>query len=513
MSKLYVFGIGGTGARVLRTLTMLLAAGVDCGVDIIVPIIIDGDTLNADLTRTKLLIDDYIAVHSIAEKTKRNKFFKTKIQKLDNRFELALKGEAKKFDDFIGKSTMSRENQALVDMLFSKETLHLDMTVGFQGNPNIGSVVLNQFDENEIFKAFSKDFQDGDKIFIISSIFGGTGASGFPLLLKILNEKISDKNKGLDNWGMINKAPKGAVSVLPYFKVSSPQDDSLVNSDTFTDKTKAALSYYKTLYKQLDSLYYVADNTPSTYKHHKGGGEQKNDANFIELTAALAVLDFVNLEKNKENYHNTVDEPNKVSRDNTTYGEFGFLPDKGTHECAVIDFTHLCDETKKLLVEPLTRFTLFCKYMGYTIVDTNENGKTKKEVVKSDNNVFDKRYNQQPYSYSLVRPAQTFKDTAGIKKLIELQAKFYEWLLEMDSEKHTRKFYPMNLEKTKPFDFVKGSMNIVSTPKWFDSIRYKNWARVDNELNRQIRNTDKALKAEERFLELFYRVTESLVKL
>ena len=59
MSKLYIFGIGGTGSRVIRSLTMLLAAGVDCGVDTIVPIIIDRDEANGDYSRTKLLIDKY----------------------------------------------------------------------------------------------------------------------------------------------------------------------------------------------------------------------------------------------------------------------------------------------------------------------------------------------------------------------------------------------------------------------------------------------------------------------
>ena len=39
MAKLYVFGIGGTGARVLRSFTMMLAAGVKVGVDEVVPII------------------------------------------------------------------------------------------------------------------------------------------------------------------------------------------------------------------------------------------------------------------------------------------------------------------------------------------------------------------------------------------------------------------------------------------------------------------------------------------
>ncbi len=43
MAKLYVFGIGGTGSRTLRALTMLLASGVECKFDTIVPVIIDPD--------------------------------------------------------------------------------------------------------------------------------------------------------------------------------------------------------------------------------------------------------------------------------------------------------------------------------------------------------------------------------------------------------------------------------------------------------------------------------------
>ena len=80
MSKLYIFGIGGTGIRVLKSLTMLLAAGVDCGVDTIIPIIIDRDESNGDFTKTKLLIENYLAVNKIARETEINRFFKTKIE-------------------------------------------------------------------------------------------------------------------------------------------------------------------------------------------------------------------------------------------------------------------------------------------------------------------------------------------------------------------------------------------------------------------------------------------------
>lgn len=59
MAKLYIFGIGGTGSRVLRSLTMMLASGVQLGQDEIVPIFIDPDESNADLSRTVDLMNLY----------------------------------------------------------------------------------------------------------------------------------------------------------------------------------------------------------------------------------------------------------------------------------------------------------------------------------------------------------------------------------------------------------------------------------------------------------------------
>ena len=65
MSKIYVFGIGGTGARVIRSLTMLLASGVKLGenIDTVIPVIIDQDRSNGDLTRTIALLKTYKSLH------------------------------------------------------------------------------------------------------------------------------------------------------------------------------------------------------------------------------------------------------------------------------------------------------------------------------------------------------------------------------------------------------------------------------------------------------------------
>jgi hypothetical protein len=479
MSKLYIFGIGGTGSRVIKSLTMLLASGIDCRVDTIVPIIVDRDMSNKDLSRTQKLIENYIEVHNIAETKGENRFFKTNIELLNGELCLQLKDNTQKFEDFIGRGTMSENNKALVDILFSKETLCMDMTVGFQGNPNVGSVVLNQFDDSDVFKFFAKDFKKGDSIFIISSIFGGTGASGFPLLRRILQTPNVQDTNGipLNNWGLINNAPMGAVSVLPYFIVASATDESLVDSDTFIDKARAALSYYKTEDKKLDTLYYIADRRTTLYEHNKGGDAQKNNAHFVELAAALAVLDFVNQES--KNIHRN--DEGKIQQ--TTYKEFGIRSDESE-----INFDDLSDETRTLLVNPLTRFLLFRNYMT---------------------SVFDNQYKYQPYAHK--RFTGTFRKNDVIQKLEVVQACFYEWLVEMGEQAH--RFIPFNLTyPPSALDFVKGDIVYVRPKNFWDRLRYKNWGVVDNELNRQIGKVDKSLKKEEVFIELFYRMSASIIQ-
>jgi len=493
-NKLYIFGIGGTGSRVLKSLTMLLSAGVECGVNTIVPIIIDRDKGNGDYSRTDGLIKNYIAVNKIApkrdkEKKIENRFFNTEIKLLGSELLLKLDDDTKKFEDFIGVSTQTPENKSLSQMLFSKSTLTMDTEYGFKGNPNIGSVVLNQFDDKNIFKAFATDFQEGDKIFIVSSIFGGTGASGFPLLRKMLQTPNLKDASGVElpNWGIINAAPIGAVSVLPYFNVDKKDN---VNSDTFNDKTRAALSYYETENGKLDTLYYIADTNRKAYKYAEGGKEQENDAHFVELSAAMSILDFVNAEKKSVNFQKDGNGNRK-----TIYKEFGINSD-----VAEISFDNLAAETQKLIVNPLSRFMLFAKYMGYTIVTKTENGIDKFVAERVErNNIFSKENKYQPYAHG--RFTGGFRNK--ITDLETVQCLFFDWLQEMTQQ--SRKFLPFNLTTNNAFDFVKGNISLIVKK------RFNDWVRVDNELNKQIANTNKSLEFESKFIEVFYRATESLI--
>lgn len=297
--KLYIFGIGGTGSRVIKALTMLFAAGckLDGNFDTVVPIIIDPDTSNGDLNRTKEILKLYQEIRKNIDSP--DDFFTQEVKTVANLvtnpdsitgdgFQFMLNGTAgTKFKDFIHYSNMPSEDKLFIDSLYSNSNLESDLDVGFKGNPNMGSIVLNQFTTSNDFAKFGQSFGPGDAIFIINSIFGGTGAAGFPLLLKSLKNGASIPNSAL-----IKQAPTGGLTFLPYFKLNKGQ----IDSDTFLEKTKSAIDYYNRtiiIQKQLESLYFLGDaGTTATFENHPGQQAQKNNAHFLELAGALAILDF-----------------------------------------------------------------------------------------------------------------------------------------------------------------------------------------------------------------------------
>ena len=59
MNNLYVFAIGGSGERVMRSLIMLLASGVKLNANSVTPVFVDNDKNSAALTRCENLIKFY----------------------------------------------------------------------------------------------------------------------------------------------------------------------------------------------------------------------------------------------------------------------------------------------------------------------------------------------------------------------------------------------------------------------------------------------------------------------
>jgi hypothetical protein len=480
MSKLYIFGIGGTGSRVLKSLTLLMAAGVKVNADEIVPIIIDPDHSAADLTRTVKLMQDYNKVYDRIEhdSSRSNTFFSTKINMniipsmrlpLDNTLDVD-------FKEYIGLPLMKDENgnpnanYALASMLFSNKNLDARMDVGFKGNPNIGSVVLNQFALSQEFIDFAASFKQGDRIFIISSIFGGTGASGFPLLMKKIRA-IKDDISGNNN---VRNAPVGAVTVLPYFDVK-PAAESEINSSTFISKTKAALSYYDRNMKEANVLYYIGDKISKQYANSEGGTTQRNDAHFIELAAALAIIDFT-----------AQPDGNFVTRNgepaSTVYKEFG-IKDETTGQ---ITFGNLDARTNNKIKKPLTAFTLFCKYLNEQIWNS---------------------YNVQPWAKDHKFDENFLNSSFFQSELSDIKRSYLEWLAEMGS--NYRSFTPFELSEKKDdlYSLIKGEK-----PAGGLFVGKSNYALFDDKLNDKQNRVKKDAKKEHIFLELFYSAIEELIK-
>lgn len=312
MSKTYIFAIGGTGARVLRSLTMLMASGIkDANGNpfdgTICPIIIDYDEHNGDKDRAIQTMKRYSAVHDLIMKGKeaglpatltegKKPFFAPKIEQILTNWswQFDLQNNRKlKYKEYISYDNIANyhpETQNLIDCLYDTDNssvyteLNLDMTVGFQGNPNIGSVVFDDLKNRQEFKKFTDSFKKGDRVVVIGSIFGGTGSSGIPKIVAAI------KNHNETN---ISTAEISVVLVLPYFAVGTPdQGEISINSNIFNSKTKAALNYYESsgTNSMIHNIYYVGDKIPTKVEPHIGDKEQKNNAHIVEMISAMSVL-------------------------------------------------------------------------------------------------------------------------------------------------------------------------------------------------------------------------------
>lgn len=352
-NRLFLFCIGGTGARVAKSLAMLLASGCRLGerFDTVVPILIDPDAENGDLNLTKDILRLYKQIREKAGKP--NDFFFHDLVSLNeladkdalnpNIFSFSLDDtQNNTFKDFLGFNELSDEDKHFIRLLYSDRNLNADLNVGFKGNPNMGSLVLDQFTQSEDFRNFARVFSQGDSIFIVSSIFGGTGAAGFPLLLKTLRANNDDDG------AKISRSKIGSLVMLPYFKVGD-SETSEIKSSAFEEKAKTAIRYYnQTLIKQqkLEAMYFLGyKGAPTIYQNHEGRKLQKNDAHPLELIGALSILDFT---------HNI----DQFASGVTQVKEFGLQ-----RETQQIGFNDLDPQTLEIIYLQLTKFRLFTSYL------------------------------------------------------------------------------------------------------------------------------------------------------
>ncbi len=330
----YVFAIGGTGSRCLESLIYLCAMGL--GPKELHPILVDPDSGNGNLNRTKELIIRYKEIRSKIKNPDKGSLFYTEILfdtqqtgpdvaiHIPNYFNPnnELEPGMNTLSHFIEYNTLLQQNDGkyLADLLFSKNELDMDMAQGYRGVPSIGSILMTNIQKHKIWDVLVSSLKaDPDsKVFIFASVFGGTGASGYPVISRLI------KN-GAPN------AKVGGTLILPYFRLPDPKnliqqrtnlqnEKVLPDSNSFMVNSKAACEFYKNRFSGIDSNYILGDDFEACaeYKDYQiGSKDQKNDAHMIELFSAYAALDFWSKtgDNYKQFYHIQVDNPQDNARD------------------------------------------------------------------------------------------------------------------------------------------------------------------------------------------------------
>lgn len=288
----------------------------------------------------------------------------------------------------------------------------------------------------------------------------------------------------MPNCDAIQKAPVGAITVLPYFAVK-PEENSQINSSTFVGKTKAALHYYENNVTGTNSsvnvLYYIGDERNKQYENKEGGQLQKNNAHIVEFASALSIVDFASIPDDDAAMVWDKDWNGRVYAPSPRFKEFGI--DNDTER---VIFTDLSRKTKDVICVPMTQFVLLAKYL-------KEHVRSALSLPWTKDNDFN----------------ETFMNSSFMSDLKKITTSYIEeWLLEMDDNDRGFKPFNFDISKSEVFSIVENIKPAkVRSLKAFLKSGYD---LFDAFLDSKHSSLPKGSK-EQKFMELFYDVTEELV--
>ena len=198
-------------------------------------------------------------------------------------------------------------DDALMDLLFAQgdEEQQMPLEKGYQARPNIGATAIalasESKDAKRYFDALEMEMGKASqgrqvRLLVAGSLFGGTGAGGFPTLARLLSQKAP--KVPADRFAM------AGTLMLPYFCFPPPDEvegasANFARADQFFLQSRSALRYYHRLktegqlpFRRMmligwDELF------PTGGPFTPGGSGQENDAMPPELLAALASCGFL----------------------------------------------------------------------------------------------------------------------------------------------------------------------------------------------------------------------------
>jgi hypothetical protein len=330
----YIIGVGGTGARCLEAITYMMAAGLFTRP--IYALIIDPDQNNGNGKKTVQVMRWYHQIQQYAQPsnpvnngrlgTGRKALeppvlFKASLnnsgQEGEPQYPLTWDNPnvpGRKFEEAIDFSRQATDFQNFLRLFYQESDLRMPLNIGYRGRTSIGAVALKiDLTEtvereggglHELVLNLQADLQNGNpRVFVIGSVFGGTGAAALPTIPTFLNNlgaNLIGPNK--------ERLQSGCAMLIPYFSFpkGKPNDAGgpVPDSDEHMIATKAALLHYAHVPTEYKHVYLIgAPEQFRTATNYEPGDEpQVNSPHYVEFVSALAALDFFNPER-KEAAH------------------------------------------------------------------------------------------------------------------------------------------------------------------------------------------------------------------
>jgi hypothetical protein len=302
----FLISAGGTGAKVVEALIHLCGAGL--GPEKLDILLLDVDESNGNVSRTRDTWELYRKLAVFDWATADRKFFHTEITMHCCIGKIGCVSEGGLRRHFGGDSG----SVSVLDLLYDESEQNETCRQGFLAKPNLGSLVLGEhvrecFETMPGARAFIDRIgevcdgapQQKVPLMVVGSIFGGTGASLFPVVCHQVKEALGSKGATDDHKEKIaanrwEKIHPGALLMLPYFQPDDFKVGSVDPSRFFLD-TRNSLRHYDSSggLKAFSSVYFVGSNQPgrNPLQYEEGSKDQANPPFLEEVVAACGIID------------------------------------------------------------------------------------------------------------------------------------------------------------------------------------------------------------------------------
>lgn len=308
MARNFVIAFGGTGVRCAEALTYLCASrSIREPVHVL---LVDPDASNGNVDLAHAQLQRYYALQGQVNPDAAGRaFFSTPLNPGEGpeSFLWEYPNQHQQFSTLIDYGTQHPSHQQLLQLLYDQDDLDLSFEKGYIGRAHIGSLDLLRTLRRALEKAATE--KDGEEassadplriffralrasaqakgdtnLLVYGSVFGGTGASGLPTVPPLIQQVLPKLH---------DRIRIGCVQMAPYFSFPEGQSRD-PDSALHPLATQAALYHYAFASSGYHRIYLVGapDRVETSTENRPGGIDQRNQAHYAELGAALAGAHF-----------------------------------------------------------------------------------------------------------------------------------------------------------------------------------------------------------------------------